>query len=350
MKKKYDLLSFGEAMVRFTAPGNARLEQSDSLQLAVSAAELTVAVNTSRLGLNTAWVSKLVDTWSGSYVINKGREHGVDMSNVILAPFDGVGRIRNGFSFFDLGVGPRSNRQIYDRGHSAISLIKQGEIDWQNLLSQTRWFHTTGITTALSESCANEVVVAMKTAKELGVKTSLDLNFRGPLWTAEKAQQSMKKIMPFVDVIVGNEEDFEKMLGIKAGNANKKYSNIDPQGYKAVAEKVIQKYPNVEIVGTSLRDAKTAQLNDWQTVMFSRGDYLISKKYENLEIIDRTGGGDSFASALIYCILTEMDPKEAIEFAAAYSALCHGFRGDWNWATKQEVQRIVAGDNARVMR
>jgi 2-dehydro-3-deoxygluconokinase len=350
MEKKYDVLSFGEAMVRFTAPDNARLEQASWLEMAVSATELSVAVNTSRLGLKTAWVSKLVDTWSGHYIINKGREHGVDMSNVKLVPFDGVGRIRNGFSFFDLGVGPRANRQIYDRAYSAISLVQPGDIDWQTLLPQTKWFHTTGITTALSDNCVNEVITALKTAKEWGVKTSFDLNFRATLWKAEKAQQVMKKIMPYIDVLIGNEEHFEKMLGIKVVGSSEKCSKIDAQRYISVVEKVMQLYPNVEIVGTSLRDSKTALLNDWQTVMFCQGQFLVSRKYENLEVIDRTGAGDSFASGLIFSLIKGKEPKEAIEFSAAYSALCHGFRGDWNWATIQETERVMRGCDARVIR
>ena len=350
MDKKYDLLGFGEAMVRFSAPDNARLEQSSVLKLAIAAAELNVAVNTSRLGLKTAWVSKLVDTWSGHYIINKGREHGVDMSSVILVPFDGRGWVRNGLCFIEVGVGPRPNRQIYDRGHSAISGIEAGEIDWHKTLSETRWFHTTGITTALSDNCITEVITSLKTARELGVKTSFDLNFRSTLWKPEKARQVMKNVMPYIDVIIGNEEDFEKMLGIKADGGSGTYSKLDPESYRSVANKAVELYPNVEVVGTTLRDAKTGLLNDWQTVMLYKGEFCVSRKYENLEIIDRTGGGDSFASALIYSILEEKEPQEAIEFSAAYSALCHGFLGDWNWATKEEAEKVMKGGSARVVR
>ena len=160
----------------------------------------------------------------------------------------------------------------------------------------------------------------------------------------------MKNVMPYVDILIGNEEDFDKMLGIKAEGVSKNYSKIDPQNYKPVADKVKKLYPNVEVIGTTLRDVKTALLNDWQTVMLYKGDFYISRKYENLEILDRTGGGDSFASALIYSILENKDPKEAIEFSAAYSALCHGFLGDWNWATKEEAENVMRGGSARVLR
>jgi len=350
MKKKYDLIGFGEAMVRFNAPNHLRLEQSNSLQMAIAAAELNVAVNTSKLGLKAAWISKLVDTWSGHYIINKGREHGVDMSQVILTPFDGKGMVRNSLCFLEIGIGPRASKQIYDRGNSAISGIKPGEIDWEKILSQTKWFHTTGITTAISDNAASEAITSLKIAKNLGVKTSFDLNFRSTLWKTDKAKEVMKNVMPYVDILIGNEEDFDKMLGIKAEGVSKNYSKIDPQNYKPVADKVKKLYPNVEVIGTTLRDVKTALLNDWQTVMLYKGDFYISRKYENLEILDRTGGGDSFASALIYSILENKDPKEAIEFSAAYSALCHGFLGDWNWATKEEAENVMRGGSARVLR
>ncbi|GHU04125.1 2-dehydro-3-deoxygluconokinase [Betaproteobacteria bacterium] len=349
MSKQYDVLGFGEAMVRFSPLNNARLEQSGALTLAIAAAELNVAVNTSRLGLKTAWVSKMVDTWSGQYVINKGREHGVDMSMVKLAKYDGVGRERNGLCFVEIGVGPRPNRQIYDRGHSAISMAKPEEFDWKGILEKTGWYHTTGISTAISDLVIENVIISLKTAKELGVTTSFDLNFRSTMWTPEKAQEVMKKVLPYVDVLIGNEEDFEKMLGIKA-NVGKGYSKIDPLSYQSVAEKAMEEYPNISVVGTTLRDAKTGLLNDWQTVMLYKGKFYQSRKYEDLEIVDRTGGGDSFASGLIYGMIEGKEPQYIIDFSAAYSALCHGFLGDWNWAYKEEAERVMKGESVRVLR
>jgi len=350
MEKKYDVIGFGEAMVRFTPLNHARLEQATSLHLSISAAELNVAVNTARLGLKTAWYSKLVDTWSGKYIIHKGQEHGVDMSGVKLIPFDGRGYVRNGLCFVEVGIGPRPNRQIYDRGHSAISGAKIGEFDWENILSQTKWYHTTGITTALSNDAIEQVITSLKIAKKMGVKTSFDLNYRSTLWKPEKAQEVMKEVIPYIDVLIGNEEDFEKMLGIKVDTVEG-YSKIDPNSYYSVAKKAVELYPNIEVVGTTLRDAKTGLLNDWQTVMLYKGSFFTSKKYENLEIVDRTGGGDSFASALIYCMLKDYkDPQEIIEFSAAYSAICHGFLGDWNWAYKEEAERAMKGASVRVIR
>jgi 2-dehydro-3-deoxygluconokinase len=349
-EKKYDLIGFGEAMIRFTAPDHARLEQSSHLHIAIAAAELNVSVDASRLGHKTAWVSKLVDIWSGQYIINKGREHGVDMSGVILLPFDGKGTVRNGLCYLEVGIGPRASKQMYDRAHSAISLIKPGDIDWEKTLSETKWFHTTGITTAISDNAANEAIASLKIAKKLGVTTSFDLNFRSTLWSSEKAIETMKKVIPYIDVIIGNEEDFEKMLGIKAKGGTESYSDLDPESYKSVAQEVVKQFPNVQVVGTTLRHVRTAMLNDWQTVMLYKGKFYASRKYENLEILDRTGGGDSFASALICCMLEGKDPQETIEFSAAYSALCHGFMGDWNWATRAEAERVMKGGTARVLR
>ena len=349
-EKKYDIIGFGEAMVRLTAPDHARLEQASHLHIAIAAAELNVTVNASKLGFKTAWVSKLVDIWSGQYIINKGREHGVDMSGVKLLPFDGMGKVRNGLCYLEVGIGPRASKQIYDRAHSAISLIKPGDIDWENVLSQTKWFHTTGITTAISDNAANEAITSLQTAKKLGVTTSFDLNFRSTLWSSGKAREVMKKVMPYVDVIIGNEEDFEKMLGIKAEGSSETYSNLDPESYKTVAKRVVKEYPNVQAVGTTLRNVKSALLNDWQTVMLYKGEYFVSRKYENLEVLDRTGGGDSFAAALICSMLEGKASQEAIEFSAAYSALCHGFLGDWNWATRAEAEKVMKGGSARVIR
>jgi len=349
MNKKYDMMGFGEAMIRFTPPGHMRLEQSSSLQMAIAAAELNCCVNISRLGLKTAYVTKLVDTWSGKYIINHGREHGVDMSAVKTVPFDGRGKTRNGLCFLEVGIGPRASRQIYDRGHSAISKVQPGDFDWDEVLKDTRWFHTTGITTAISEGAAVQAVESLKTAKKLGITTSFDLNFRSTLWTSEKAQKTMKNVMPYVDVIIGNEEDFEKMLGIRA-ETGKHYLKIDPESYRMVAEEVMKRFPNIMAVGTTLREVKTALLNDWRTVMMYKGGYYVSRKYENLEIYDRTGGGDSFASSMIWGMLEGKKPQEIVDFSAAYSALCHTFMGDWNWAYKEEAERVMRGESARVRR
>lgn len=349
-ERRYDVMSFGEAMIRFTALNHMRLYQTDDLKMAVSAAELSVAANTSMLGLKTAWISKLVDTWSGDYIIAKGLSRGVDMSHIVKVPYDGVGWTRNGFAFIEVGIGPRASKMVYDRGHSAISKIKPGDFDWDELMKQTKWFHTTGITPALSDGVAQETLSALKAAKKNGVKTSIDLNYRSTLWSAEKAQSVIKELLKYVDVLIGNEEDFETCVGIKAAGTTNNFSKINPESYRSVAEKAMEMYPNIELVATSLRDAKTGLLNDWQTAMLYKGGFYISRKYEDMEIMDRIGGGDSFASAMIYGLITEKEPQDMIDFAAAYSALCHGFLGDWNWATREEAEHVMKGGSARVKR
>lgn len=350
MSKKFDMMGFGEAMVRMSAPEHLRLEQSQSLNLAIAAAELNCCVNISRLGLKTAYATKLVDIWSGKYIVNHGREHGVDMSNVVMVPFDGKGETRNGLCYIEVGIGPRASRQMYDRAHSAISKVAPGDFDWKSILPETRWLHNTGITCAISDAAADAAIESMKAAKSLGVTTSFDLNFRSTLWSREKAQKTMQKVMPYVDVIIGNEEDFEAMLGIKAEGTNHAFSKIDPESYRAVAEQVCRVYPNVIAVGTTLREVKTALINNWRTVMLFKGEYYVSRRYENLEIYDRTGGGDSFASSMIWGMLEGKDPQYIIDFSAAYSALCHTFMGDWNWAYKEEAESVMRGESARVKR
>ncbi len=353
---KYDFMSFGEANVRFAPLGHDRLAQAEELQLGIAAAELNCCVNISNLStkllqptLKTAYITKLVDFWTGKYIIEHARAQGVDMSNVLVEEYDKIGRTRNGLAFIEVGIGPRPSKQLYDRGHSALSKIQPGDIEWKKILD-TRWFHTTGIVTALGEYTASEVVKALKIAKENGATTSYDLNYRHTLWSKDDARQAAALIMPYVDVILGNEEDFETMLGIGAENTDENYSSINPENYKIVATKVMQVYPHIKAVGTSLREVKTALLNNWQTALMTENGFFVSPKYENIEIYDRTGGGDSFASALIWGMLEGKKEQEVIDFAAAYSALCHTVRNDWNIITTDEAYDLMKGGSARVKR
>ena len=353
---KYDFMSFGEPNIRLTPPGHDRLGQSESLQLGIAAAELNCCVNISNMSierllptLKTAYVTKLVDNWTGQYIVNRARMYGVDMSNVVVEPFDKIGRTRNGLAFIEVGIGPRPSYQIYDRGHSALSKIQPGDIDWKKVLD-TRWFHTTGIVTALGEHTATEVVAALKAAKENGATTSYDLNYRSTLWSKEAAREAASAIMPYVDVILGNEEDFDTMLGIRAEGTDANFSSIDPESYRKVAEKVMETYPHIQAVGTSLREVKTACLNNWQTCVMTKNGFFVSRKYEDIEILDRVGGGDSFASALIWGFLEGHGEQEIIDYAAAYSALCHTIRNDWNLVTREEAYALARGGSARVKR
>jgi 2-dehydro-3-deoxygluconokinase len=353
---KYDFMSFGEAMVRFTPPGHDRLAQAEELQLGIAAAELNCCVNISNLSrhllkptLKTGFVTKLVDSWTGAYIIQHAQMHGVDMSNVVVEKYDKVGQTRNGLCFIEVGIGPRPSYQTYDRGHSAVSKIKPGDIDWEKILD-TRWFHSTGIVTAVGKYTAGEVEASLKATKKNGGTTSFDLNYRSTLWSKEEAQSAMIKLMPYIDYVIGNEEDFETMLGIKADGTDQNFSKIDPESYRGVAKKVMEKYPNVKCVGTSLREVKSACLNNWRTVMMTKNGYFISRKYEDIEIYDRVGGGDSFASALIWGVLMGRTEQEVIDFCGAYSALCHTIRNDWNLVTTEEAYDVMCGGSARVKR
>jgi 2-dehydro-3-deoxygluconokinase len=353
---KYDFMSFGETNIRMAPRGHDRLAQAEELQLGIAAAELNCCVNISRLStkrlqpqLKTGYVTKLVDFWTGEYIMQRARSHGVDMSNVLVEEYDKIGRTRNGLSFIEVGIGPRPSKQLYDRGHSALSKIQPGEIDWEKILD-TRWFHTTGIVTALGEQTVTEVVAALKAAKKNGATTSYDLNYRHTLWTQEAARKAADQIMPYVDVIIGNEEDFDTMLGIKAENTDTNFSTLDPENYREVATKVMSSYKHITAVGTSLREVKSALLNNWRTVLMTKNGYFVSRKYEDIEIYDRTGGGDSFASSLIWGLLEGKPEQEVIDFAAAFSALCHTVRNDWNIVSAEEAYELMAGGSARVKR
>lgn len=353
---KYDFMSFGEPNIRLTPPEHDRLGQAEELRLGIAAAELNCCVNISNLSverlmptLKTAYVTKLVDNWTGSYIVKHAQMHGVDMSNVVVEPFDKIGRTRNGLAFVEVGIGPRASYQIYDRGHTALSKIQPGDVDWEKTLD-TRWFHTTGIVTALGEHTAGEVLAALKAAKRNGATTSYDLNYRATLWSREEARAAAEQLMPYIDVILGNEEDFDTMLGIHAEGTDESFSAIDPMNYHKVAEKVMEKYPHVQIVGTSLREVRTALLNNWQGCIMTKNGFFVSRKYENLEINDRVGGGDSFASGLIWSKLTGRDDQASVDFAVAFSALCHTIRNDWDLCTREEAEALAAGGSARVKR
>lgn len=346
----YDLVTFGEAMVRLTAPEHMRLEQARRLDVSVGGAEWNVAINGSRLGLATAWVSRLVDTWAGRLVVQEARRHGVDTSYVVWEEFDGVGRVRNGFYHLEIGAGPRASSVTYDRGHTAVSQMTADMVDWKGLLSQCRWLHVSGITPALSPTLTDTVVEVFRIASECNVRTSYDLNYRGKLWPPEQAQEVNARVVPYVQVLIGNEEDFEKCLGIRAKGTGQGYSKLDPESYKDVVRDAISRFPNVQMVGTTLRDAKTGLLNDWRTLLYDGKDFHLSRIYENLELVDRVGGGDSFSSAIIYSLLNDTPAAEACEFAAAYSALAHTFPGDINWATREEALKVMAGGGARISR
>lgn len=282
---------------------------------------------------------------------------GVGQKYVRWVPYDGVGRsVRNGLNFTERGFGIRAALGCSDRGHTAISQMKPGDIDWDKVFSQdgARWFHTGGIFCALSETTALVAREAMEAAKRAGTIVSYDLNYRPSLWKAiggkAKAQEINRSLAPLVDVMIGNEEDFTAALGFPVAGLDAHHSNLDPANFERMIEKVIQQFPKLAVVATTLRHAKTATLNDWGAMCYADGHFYRAPMRENLEIFDRVGGGDSFASGLAYGLLSGKDPQWAVECGAAHGALAMTTPGDATMATLEEVLQVMKAQTTRIVR
>ena len=248
-----------------------------------------------------------------------------------------------------MGIGPRPSMQTYDRGHTALSKIQPGEINWKTELD-TRWFHTTGIVTALGQHTATEVLAALQAAKANGATTSYDINYRSTLWSREEARKAICPVIPYVDVLFGGREDLALLLDLPADTWQAGQGTGEMEAYQQAAQAFFQAYPDLKAVATSLRKVKSAACNDWQTVLVTRTGFFASRQYQDLEIYDRVGGGDSFASALIYGMLCGLPEQEIIDFAGAYSALCHTIRNDWCLVTRAEALELMAGGTAAIRR
>lgn len=351
-ESRYDLMSLGECMVRLSPPGHGRIEFSPVLEVHVGGGEYNVAYALSRLGLRTGFLSRLVDNPVGRIIVNHGRAVGVDMSHTPLAKFDGVGRTdRVGLNFTEVGTGVRASVTLYDRGHSAASNLKPGMIDFKKIFGQgVRWLHTGGIFTALSDGCAAACKEALVAAKEAGTIVSYDLNFRSKLWSASKAQQVTKDLVPYIDCLIGNEEDFQKVLGFEVEGVDEHMSALDATAYKKMVEKVVKTYPNVKTVGTTLREVKSGLVNNWSAILWNEGRFYESRRYDNLEIEDRVGGGDGFSSGFAYGFLTGKTPQECVDLGAAHGALLQSTRGDSSQIDLEELLHVFGGGSARIKR
>ena len=339
-----DVVTFGEAMIRLYPPDFKRLEQTESLNLSVGGAEWNVAVDLARLNVGSLWVSVLPDNPLGRLIRNKARENGVDTSKII---FKKDGRV--GLYFVEFGSSPRASKVYYDRGNSAISCMDLNDIDWDEVFEGAKWFHTTGITPALSENCAKVTEIAIKKAKEKGLTVSYDLNYRSKLWSPEDAKKTTERFIEYVDFCLGNEEDAEKVLGIKVEKAKRgDFAEINKEMYKEIINEMVKKY-KFKYVGVSLRESISVLRNRWSGLLYADGDFYLSKSYE-IEIVDRLGGGDSFTAGLIYSFINKKDYKEAIEFAVAFSALKQTIPTDVNWVTYQEVEDLIKKGGARIKR
>ncbi len=347
-----DLLALGEVMVRLSPRGRQRIEFATEFEAWVGGGEYNVACAVARMGLRGGWVSRLVDNPLGAMIRNHARAAGLDLSDVVWVPYDGVGRVdRVGLNFTEVGTGVRGSVTMYDRGHSAASHMKPGDVDWRRVFARgVRWFHTGGILSALSPSCAEVAVEALRAAREAGTVTSYDLNFRSKLWSAKEAAAATRKLMPHVRVLIGNEEDFLKVLGMKVEGVTEDFRGLESAGYRKMVEQVVKAHPHLEAVGTTLREVVSGLVNHWSAILWFEGKFHESRRYENLEIEDRVGGGDGFAGGVIHALLAGKGPQDAVEWGAAHGALAQSTRGDSSMVTLEEVEHVVKGGSARIKR
>lgn len=353
---KWDLISLGEVMLRFD-PGDRRIWTTRTFEVSEGGGEYNVARGLKRcFGLDTAIVTALADNPVGRLVQDLIYQGGVDQSLLRWIPYDGVGRaVRNGLNFTERGFGMRAALGCSDRGHTAMSQMKPGEIDWEHIFGSlgTRWFHTGGIFCALSASASEVAAEAMQAARKHGAVVSYDLNYRESLWKAnggkKRAQEVNRKLAHYVDVILGNEEDFSAALGFEVPGMDQHLTSFEVAGFKQMIEQVVQEFP-FRVVATTLRKAKTATRNDWSAICYCQGNFFQAADREGVEIFDRVGGGDSFASGLIYGFLEEKGPQWAVECGAAHGALAMTTPGDTTMVTREEVLRVMQGASARIAR
>lgn len=354
---RWDLISLGEVMLRLD-PGEERIHTTRSFRVWEGGGEYNVARGLKRcFRLQTAIVTALVDNPLGRLVEDLIFQGGVDSSHLLWRKFDGVGReTRNGLNFTERGFGVRAAVGCSDRGHTAVSQLRTGEIDWDGIFGRegARWFHTGGIFAALSETTPLAAKEAMESARRHGTIISYDLNYRESLWKSiggkKRAQEVNRELAPLVDVMIGNEEDFTACLGFEVEGMDEHHSKLDVDNFRRMIERAVGEFPNFRVVATTLRNAKTASINDWGAVAYACGELYEATRRENLEIYDRVGGGDSFASGLIYGLLMEKGVQWAVECGAAHGALAMTTPGDTTQATLAEVERVMRGGTARVAR
>ncbi len=354
---RWDLVSLGEVMLRLD-PGNERIHTARSFRVWEGGGEYNVARGLKRcFGLDTAIITAFADNPIGRLIQDFIFQGGVDQTYVKWVPYDGVGRtVRNGLNFTERGFGIRAALGCPDRGHTAASQLQPGDFDWDQIFGHdgARWFHTGGIFTALSESTPLVAKEAMQAARRHGVIVSYDLNYRESLWKAiggrKGAQQVNRELAQYVDVMLGNEEDFTAALGFDVEGLDANLSKLDPENFRRMCERVMGAYSNIKIVATTLRKVKSATANDWGAVCCCEGAFYQAAKRDDLEIYDRIGGGDSFASGLIYGFLSGHEPQWAVECGAAHGALAMTTPGDTTMATLAEVEKVMKGVSARVAR
>ncbi len=354
---KYDIVSLGEVMIRLD-PGDQRIHTTRNFQVWEGGGEYNVARGLKRcFGKRAAVVTAIVDNPVGRLLEDLIYQGGVSMEYIQWIESDGVGRIaRNGLNFSDRGFGVRAAVGCSDRGHTAVSQLKKGDIDWDRIFGEdgVQWFHTGGIYAALSDSTPEVIIEACKTAQKHGTVVSYDLNYRSSLWKAfggqERAREVNREIAQYVDVMLGNEEDFTACLGFEVPGLDEHISKIDPANFKKMIGEAVKAYPNFQVVATTLRNAKTASNNDWGAIVYHAGNFYDATLRSDLEIYDRVGGGDSFASGLIYGLIEGKSAQDAVNYGAAHGALAMTTPGDTTTASLKEVEKVMLGAGARIDR
>ena len=340
-----EFVSLGEIMLRLKSPGHERFFQSPSLEATFGGGEANVAVALANFGLSAGFVSSLPDNDIGDSAIRELRRFGVETTHINRSGD------RVGIYFLEVGANQRPSKVVYDRAGSSICTAQPGDFDWQAILHGAKWFHITGITPALSESAAELSLEAVIAAKRAGVTVSCDFNFRSKLWKYGKsAPEVMTQLVKYVDIGIANEEDCQKSLGISAG-VDVKGGKLDPARYEALSAKVLAKFPEMAMIAITLRESHSADRNGWSACLRDAETFRMSRRYEITDIVDRVGGGDSFASALIYGLNAWDDRQQALEFAVAASCLKHSISGDFNRVAVAEVEHLMEGDaSGRVQR
>ncbi len=355
-KCRWDMVALGEVMLRFD-PGDRRIWTTRQFEVSEGGGEYNVARGLKRcFGLDTAIVTAVADNPIGRLLQDLVYQGGVDQSLIRWVEYDGVGRsVRNGLNFTERGFGIRPALGCSDRGHTAVSQLKPGQIDWNGIFGRhgVRWFHTGGIFAALSDSTPDVALEAMEIARKNGTIISYDLNYRDSLWRGiggkKRAQEVNRRLAPFVDVMIGNEEDFTAALGFEVPGLDENISNVEAQAFQRMIEAVTKEF-SFSVIATTLRKAKTATINDWGAICWHRGSFYQALQRENLEILDRVGGGDSFASGLIYGFLSGRNAQWAVDCGAAHGALAMTTPGDTTMVTLKEVEQAMRGAGARIER
>ena len=349
MKGDPRIITFGEIMLRLKSPGKERLLANPILEATFGGGEANVAISLANFGLDVRFFTALPENALGDACIRILKGRGVDVAKVVRSG------TRIGIYFLEEGANQRPSSVIYDRSDSSMTNLSRNYVDWNEVFDGCDWFHITGITPALSSNAADLSLAAVKVAKELGLTVSCDFNFRKKLWKYGKsAPEVMRDLVKYVDIGIANEEDCQKSLGISMPTTSEKTINegkLDPEAYKKLAEKVLSDFPNLKMQCITLRESHSANYNGWSACLHNGQEFFLSKHYDIRNIVDRVGGGDSFASGLIYGLCTNMEDSQALEFAVAASCLKHSIPGDYNQISVSEVNRLLGGDGSgRVQR